>query len=300
MYILDFIKNLLPHIDKNNIIEDTRITIAELENIVIPSYKVATEAFKTTKINSSTNKTRTDVFYRNIDLQGYPKQDNLVAEIYRRLPLIKDNLTYLLTLAEELFERDIINEGLSAKKAIILRAIASMSFISRYSIDLLNVIYVDEELKAGSSDDIGLSPAVIKHLETKYVIYIKALSDYGITNKVFVKLFVTIPEIVISSKNSNAISGLYKEKEVDPFASAYSSNFVGSPIFSLRLLVTEWQAGRYKTSKDKKKLLELRLLHLQMKQDNSDDPKLEQEILYLQSRIDKLSRRLHEIEDSVK
>jgi len=300
MKILEFIKNLLPHIDKTKVVEDARITIAELDNIVIPSYKNATDALKMIKLVADTNKDKTVIFYRNIDLQNKSKQGSFIADIYLRLPYIKENTEFLLEQVEELMERDIINEGLTAKKAILLRALGSMSFISRFSIDLLNAVYVEESLfiSKDGEETTRLSPAVTKYIDTNFPKYIKVLSEYGIPNKVFVKIIGELPEITISSKNSNGIAGLYKESDIDPFASAYISHFTNSPIYTISLMVAEWQSSRYKANKDKKRMLELRLLRLRMINEDKKDPKLQQEIDYIQGRVDRISRRLAEIEES--
>jgi len=301
MKLLQFIKNLLPHIDKNNVIEDARVTIGELDNAVLPSYIHSSDFFKSSKLQSKANKELSDLFYRNIDMRGFPKSNNFITDIYKRLIFVRENQEYVLGLIEELMERDIINEGLTSKKAILLRANSSMSYISRYAIDLLNLVYVNEAIEANSEvkENLKLAPAVIKSITSNIVRFSTLLSDYGIPNKAFSKIVTSLPEVVINTKTANAVSGIYKENDIDPFSKAYTSGFTGSPIYAVRLVIAEWQSNRYKANENKKKMLELRLLHLKMLQEDKNDAKLEQEIMYIQSRVDKISRYLTEVEESL-
>jgi hypothetical protein len=65
------------------------------------------------------------------------------------------------------------------------------------------------------------------------------------------------------------------------------------------MVVAEWQSNRYKANKDKKKTLELRLLHLKLQNEGKDDPKIEKEINYIQGRVDKIERYLKDVEESL-
>lgn len=301
MNIIQVVRAFLPHLDKDKVLEDLRVTSGELDNFAIPSYRQAAEHFKMNKIKSQINKDLTDGFYRVFDLQGIPKQPNLGAEILKRLGFIKDNTDYILSLAETLYERDIINEGLTAKKAVILKAASAASFISRYSIDLLNFLYVHEAAVSGADiqEGMSLSPAALKHIHENLPRFARMLSDYGIPTKKFSNIVLGIPEVAISSKTADSIKGLYKDQEIDPFGNQFKSGFTGNPIYHLRLQVAEWQSNRYKANKEKKKVLELRLLYLQSQKQGKVDAKLEQEIDYTQDRVDKLNRYLVEVEEDL-
>lgn len=301
MYLINFIKALLPRIDKDRLLEDVRVTSSEIDQIAIPSYTQAGEYFRTAKFKSEEAERMSNVFYRNFDLQHTSKQPNFVAEVARRLPYLKENLTYIDAQIEELMGRDIINEGLTAKKAILVRAAECISFVSRYSSDLLNYVYVSEAIQANAEveESLKLSPAAIKHVELHITKFARLVSDYGIPNKDFSKILLAVPDVIVNSKTANSIVGIYKEQDIDPFSSGILSGFTGNPIYHIRLNISEWQTSRYKANKDKKKMLELRLLHLRLLQEKKNDPKLENEITYIQGRVDKIDRYLREVEESL-
>lgn len=300
MKIIEFAKSLISRVDKDKVLEDLRVTKNELEQIVEPNYDQAAVFFRTYRIASSDNKYLLDVFYRNFEVRG-SKQGSIVCDVEKVLPDLRKNITYLSTQIEAVLEQVAVNEGLTAKKAILLRAAEHVSFISRFSIDLLNLIYVNEStaVNADLQESMNLTPIQIQNVNKNIAVYATLLSEYAQKPEDFQKCFLKIPDVVISSKGAQAISGVYNERDIDPFASSYVSGFMGSPIYHVRLMVAEWQANRYRVNKDKKKVLELRLLHLKLLQEKKNDPKLEQEINYVQSRVDKINAYLREVEESV-
>lgn len=301
MKIISYVKALLPRVEREKVLEDLRVTAAELDQVCLPNYRQAADFFKANKLQSSDNKDLSDLFYRKIDLGGISKQSTFVNDISHRLAFVRDNVTYVQGQIEALLERDIINEGLTAKKAILLRAAEHLSFLSRFSVSVLNLVYVNEavEADAGVVESMQLSPATTKHVQVNFVSFAQLLGDYGIPTRDLEKLIGYVPDVVISSKNENSIKGIYKERDIDPFTSGYVPGFMGSPIYHIRLTVAEWQASRYKASKDKKKVLELRLLHLKLSQEKKSNPQVEQEIEYIQGRIDKMERYQREVEESL-
>lgn len=299
--IIDFIKSLLPRIGKDQILEDLRVTSSELDQLVIPNYEQAAAYFKIEKTKSDEVKSLSEDFYQKFDKGSVVKQTSIIGEVAVRLGFIKANLAYVQSQIETILERDVISEGLTAKKAILIRAANQISFVSRFSSDLLNYVYVAEAIKvdAGIEESMKLSPAAKKHIEKNIKVFAWLLSDYGIHSKEFEKIYTAVPDIVVSSRNEASIVGLFKEQDIDPFSSPFVLGFTGNPIYHVRLLFAEWQASRYKANKDKKKMLELRLLHLKLINEKKNDPKLEAEINYIQNRIDKVERYMRDVEESV-
>lgn len=301
MKILNFVKALLPRLEKDNILEDLRITISELDNVVYPAYQSAFEHFKSSKFKSDANQTLSTTFYRSFNNNKVVRQSNMVGEIFKRLQFIKENALYTAGQIEELFERDIISDGLTAKKAILIRSSEMISFISRYSSDFLCYLYINEAVhfNAEVEENLRLSKEKINFVEKNLSKFAAALSELGIPSKDYTKIVLEIPELNVGGKFSHAVAGVYKENDIDPMSGGFINGFVYNPIYHIRLTIAEWQAGRYKANKDKKKMLELRLLHLKLQQENKNDPKLEQEIAYIQSRVDKIERYLNTVEEDL-
>jgi hypothetical protein len=64
-------------------------------------------------------------------------------------------------------------------------------------------------------------------------------------------------------------------------------------------MVAEWQANRYKAARDTKRLLELRLLNMQMQQQKTPDAALEKDIEYTTNRIKNLDFKIKDMEERV-
>ena len=301
MKLLAYVKELLPRLSKNQIQEDLRITIAEVDQVVLPSYHQAAEFFRSNRFSSDENKDLSDDFYRELEKAGIAKQATFIGEVAIRLPYVRDNATYIQGLIESILERDVINEGLTVKKAILIRAAEHVSFVSRFSVDLLNLVYVNESIKHNTDvqETLRLSQGEINRVVKNIKQFSALISTYGVPNKDFVKILDDIPDVVISRRTEHSIVNLYKESDLDPIPSGLIKGFTGSPIYHVRLIIANWQANRYKANKEKKKVLELRALHLRLLNEKKNDPKIEQEIQYVQGRIDRLEQNLREDEESL-
>ena len=286
---------MLPRLQKADIEEDIRITLKEMSQVAIPQYFSASAAFKVNKIQSEEVKLFEKAFYKHMDLKT--KGPNFIVDIHAALQRSLSNMTYIQKVTTEVLEADLLNEGLTAKKAHIVRAAASISFISNFSIEFLNHILVLESNAVGDSREIA--PAEVKYINSRYETFFKNLNEYGMDPDKFQTLLSGVPDVVITSKNAASITQVFKPTELDPFGTMGLSGFTGNPIYHVRLLITEWQGRRYNANKDKKKLLELRLLHLKSLYDNNPNPRLEQEINYIENRVSKLDRALREVEESL-
>lgn len=301
MNLMSFIKSLVPHIAKNDVLEDIRITKQELESSTIPVAAQAAEHFKISKMKSSGAKALVNIFYRNYGLARQGSTTSIATEISDKLKVVLENLIFIEKEFEQNASSDIIADGITAKKAIMLRALDQITFISRFTMDFFTVIYHDEANDANNDveDNVSVPKIVLDRVDRNTAMYAGLLSVYGDKNFAFEKRFASIPEVLLSDKTQDAVAATYGERNVDPYQAPYILGFVGNPIYHVRLLIAEWQADRYKSMKDKKKMLEMRLMHLQLLQENKNDAKLEQEIAYIQSRIDKYEYSMAKMEKSV-
>lgn len=297
MKIINFIKSLLPHIDKEDVMEDIDNTKSEIVSGVIPAYQSASIYFKASGIKSDSNLDIQKVFYRNYEIKARGKKSNMVEDISTALIDVKTNLDYLADQVENLFNRDIIKDGLTLRKAILLRGVEHMTFMSRYSVDLLNLIYINEAKTANTelTEGFAASDRTAKMTEKNLFIFARLLYWYSQDLEKFKVTLARGKEAILNDATTQNVIALYNEEEVDPIASGLVNEFEGNPIYHIRLIIAEWQSDRYKSFKDKKKMLELRLLHLKSMETGSD-PKLEKEIEYVQDRITSIEYKMSKME----
>ena len=301
MSIFNFVKKLLPRIERSTVQEDLRTTEKELLNIAIPAWNAAATHFKVNKLASDEAVNMSMNFYRNFDLRHAAKSPNFVADIARRVSVVHANVAVLQDRLDELVEKDIISDGLTVRSAFVVRAASNMSLLSRYMLALLNYLYTVEAKHHDVNLEPGLeiSKAELKYVEANFVRFVKLFSEYTMDTKDFAELLGTLPEVFINSRTQAAVQGMYNHKGLDPFEQYGVSGFVGNPIYRIRLMVAKWQNDRYDSAKAKKQQLELRLLYLQMQKDENNDPTVVTEIQRLQNRIQGYDEYLREVEESV-
>lgn len=301
MRFMDFFQSLLPRLKKDEVMEDLRVTESELVNAVMPVYEDGAKFFAKEKFKSEAAKDLSMVFYRNYSLAKAGKAATLVNEIESRLKNVRSNIQLIVEANEALLEADMIKDGLTAKKTILIRCSEQLSFVTRYAIDLLNYIYVVEtrELGKGDPDSTHLVPAIEQRLVANVANFARLLSIFGDETSELKKKFDDMPDVVVNTKTYHALSAVYSDSKLDPFTTLMVQGFEGNPIYHIRMMFAEWQANRYKCYKDKKKMLELRLLNLKVMQEKDGDPKLDREIQYVQGRIESYEYKMAKMEESV-
>lgn len=296
MSLLTFLSSILPRLRKDEVLDDLRITSGEIDRLVTPAYAEAAQFFKSNKFESKELQEAIKTFYRNYKAERADK--NIIVEINERLPNLKKNLDFITKENEDILSSDILKDGLTAKKAIIIRAAEQLSFISRYSLDFLNYVMVCETIEKGGSVERS-APSVEQKLIANVINFARLLAVYGKDQADFQAMFKELPDIVINEKNYQSLAAVYNSNKLDPLEATVTSGFTSNPIYHMRLVVAEWQADRYKVYKDKKRMLELRLLQLNMLDDKNPDPKIEKEIIYIQNRIEGLEFKMAKMEKSV-
>ncbi len=296
MGILDFIKKLLPRVNRSDIADDLRTTEKEMTKIVMPSYQQAADAFRTIKLQSVEVESLQAVFSANFKANRHSSAKNFIIDINIRLKNLLENMTYMSTLLDTVVDKDIITSGLTTRSAFVLRSASNMSFLSRYMLSLLNYIYTVEAISRDVEVEpsIEISKAEVKYVENKFHAFVKLFAQYSAEPEEFKKLYEAIPDLIANERTNKMLAAMLESKEADPLASTGYSGFVGSPIYTVRLAFAQWQNSRYESAKAKKQQLEFRLLYLENQAKNRKDPALMNEIQRLQDRIEKLDYQLAE------
>lgn len=305
MKIFDYIASLMNKVEKDDILFDIRATREELESIVKPVYTKASEHFRMHKFVSDEAQQLDRKFYQSFDRGRFGKQSNFISELAFRMDNLIAAAVSIENAVEANLERLTIREGISAKRALIIKASEEVSFLSRYAIDLLNYVYRVEAAAVAAKnkdelDDTPLSPAEKKNIEYNFSTFAQNFGAYA-NDPVKVKgAFDRMPDVIISEATYDTVQSVVKAKDLDPIGSVAVSGFTYNPIYHFRLVIAEWQTCRYNANKEKKRELELRLIHLEMLQDRNNDPKIEREISYIRQRVAKLDRKMRDEEESVK
>lgn len=201
---------------------------------------------------------------------------------------------------EDIKSEVIVSYAITASKASILRAVAHYYFMTKYAMDFANYLTLLEAQHGGVEmpKDGQLNKKQIEYIEKNLWIYARLLAVYGSDTDKFLSRLSSIEDYQIT-KDSVDESSVMSSGKIDLFDNL-PTGFIGSPIYTVGLVFAQWEADRHKELKDKKKLLELRLLHLRLLQEQGKgDANQEKEITYLQRRVTDIDYKVSKIESSL-
>lgn len=299
MAILEYIKSLVTVIKKPAVLEDIHITEQELKQKVIPVWVEAEKQFRgKNALGSSEALEMSKTFGR---ITGSNPRD-MVDSIVDRLKKLQGILVLARTLVERTFEETTVADGMTIMKINMVKIVDSAGFISRYSLHFLNYLYIVETaMKMEDPNYIKdhLSVGQMQWINDNFLTYCQLVSKLCVNEKQAEKLIEGMPDAVLGLDPS-AVTSMLGDKTVNPMGIMGFSPTSSNPIYHIRLFIAEYQTTRYSEAVELKTVLELRLLNLKRKQDGQFDARTEREIEVTQSRVDGLSEKIRQAEESVK
>lgn len=302
--IASFIKSMLPSIGKSDIETDMEISL-EYIPLVLESWAAFASISETNKLQSKEAKAIVETFYKELNSTGHKVKLKKSGQIGQDTVVLfnnaKVNGEWLLKEISDTLNDVIMSQALTAYNANLLRVVPHFYFMTKYANDLLSYIYIKEAEKAGieSDSDFGLNKKQLQFIEKNIKMYARILAVYGEKHDIFLGEMDRLSKITVAQDRIEELVVQYRSEKIDMFENL-PSGFIGSPIYSIRLVFAQWEADRYRSLKDKKKLLELRHLHYKLlKEQGSSDVTVEKEITYLQKRITEIDYKVSKMEEDL-
>lgn len=302
--IAGFIKKLLPSFSKSDLETDMEISL-EAISTVNDIYTSLEEVHRVAPPSSPECTSVIKEFYKEI---GHVKHKvklspnkNFAADVLTLFKNVKTNGDYLFKEISDAVNDVVISQALTAYKANLLRSVGHYYFMTKFALDLSNFFYVCEAENGGMdlNKDYKLNKKQKEFITKNMWIFARMLALYGENHDVFKARLEDINEIMLPKDEVDNVIEVYNADKIDLFNNL-PAGFIGSPIYSVRLIFAQWEADRYRELKDKKKLLELRYLHMKLMRENGQsDANMEKEIEHLQRRITDIDYKLAKIEESV-
>lgn len=302
--LVGFVKNLLPSFSKSDVESDMEISLEHIP-VILEGYTSLEAVTKAAKLNSKENKDVLDTFYKELDVRSgklkLSRNKSIGQDIVTLFGNAKVNGEYILKEISDSVNDVVMSQALTAYKINLLRVVPHFYFMTRFAMDLLNFIYVkeSEHAKLETERSYRLNKKQEEFIVKNMWVFAKIISFYGTDPETFKKEIDSLSEVTIPRDQVDDVVAQLSGDKLDVF-NTLPSGFIGSPIYSIRLVFAQWEADRYRSLKDKKKLLELRLLHLKLMQEQgTTDSSVEKEISYLQKTITDHDYKLAKIEESV-
>lgn len=212
---------------------------------------------------------------------------NIIKKLLNNIVKEQKNITNLID--KELNDY-ITSKGSTAKDLSIMKLVTDISSIVFYIQDMCYYILVDDkdtslpkirlnDIRKYSGSYINLFPVFYKDF-SKYVKDISKVSEETVYRET--------PKVIMMDM-------LFKSS--GKFLKLPASGFNGNPIYHISMWLVDKEIERYELLKDKKKLIELKLLELKLQEQNESNPKLKTQIEYYEEKISKLEYNIKEIED---
>lgn len=302
--IAGFIKKLLPSFSKSDLETDMEISLEAISTVT----EIYTSIEEVHRVAPPASREVTDIikeFYKEIGAIKHKVKlspgKNFASDILTLFKNVKVNGDYLFKEITDAVNDVVISQALTAYKANLLRSVGHYYFMTKFALDLSNFFYICEAENGGLdlNKEYKLNKKQKEFITKNMWIFARMIALYGENHDVFKARLEEINEIMLPKDEVDNVIEIYNADKVDIFSNL-PAGFIGSPIYSVRLIFAQWEADRYRELKDKKKLLELRYLHMKLMRENGQsDTNMEKEIEHLQKRITDIDYKLAKIEESV-
>lgn len=289
-----YLTSLLPTFSKERVMEDCRLTLAELKDTSLPLYAVAVKAFHGHKFKDEELVNWASVLSRSV--KGH--KGNLLEAVESALEQTYKNLVETEKLIDKVYNDEVASMGLSYLKANLLQFTEWASFTSKYSRRLLIYILIQETAQypdSGPTLTQSLEPAEIEWIKTHFIHFCTALTAVAQPTEKLKAAIAGIPDISITTDNLETLKASQGSSKIDPFSVGLIPAWV-NPIYHIRMAWAEYRADRYRATKEEKKVVELRILNLKRAQEGKADTGVQREIEYSQRRLSNINGALAEHE----
>lgn len=287
--LLRFFNSLHHTTKKDDVMDNLNMTFSEMHEKVIPALDNII-----TNLGDSSIIKKSSILSLLAISTGIKVKDNrdLLIKIKNIISNISKNEKSVKSLVTSSLPDVITDKTATVRDLAILKLISDLSSLTLYTLDFLYYILTT----AGESDYPKIKFTQIKNDIPDFSSVLNAYKDN------FVKTLDNIKKIA----NVDMVT---EPDKIDMFEKVVSrqgkivntptvSGFIGNPIYHVRLLLADRDINKYENLKDKKKLLELRVMELKSQENGESNPKLAKQIDYYEDKIAKVEYKISQIEDS--
>jgi len=289
--IFDYVKSLIPILNKNDLLESCRTMSGQLTSSTLPIYREAEKTFGKYKPQSP----RVQQWYSHFAVAPF-KGKNPISIILNQLEKTKDILDYVDQELVAIATDKISADGMTARTASLVRTLDAVNFANSFSLVFLSHFYIFEIAQMRNDEsyiETQTSPAQIESMESSISSFVETLAIIGKNKNDFAVAIDNIPEVSFST-DSRAILGTLGENRLNPLG--YNGAFGITLLYRIRMSINQYHIQTYERDRKYKQTLELRLQQMVLEQDKNPSPQIDKRISDTQSEINKLEYKIHKFE----
>lgn len=293
MKIQKFLSLMLPTFERSRLTEEVGVLRSEIEEITLPPYISVKEHYGRNKLHAK----QCQNFDREFSKKVSPKlaSYNYLYTVCTVLEGMDERLNTIEKMINKAFAQDVGSSAISFTRANLIQYLEVASFASRYARRLLLWSLSEEqsEGKTGYTLPKAMSKAEERWVWDNRDHFAQACRILYIAPRQLESSFAAIPDMVVAADEVAMIEQTLGATKTDPLGFGLIPVRL-NPIYYVRIAVAEWQVSRYKAALEEKRALEYRLLAL--KEERAPDARLQQEIAYTEGRLQKLNKKVTDME----
>jgi len=194
------------------------------------------------------------------------------------------------SLIEKELSDVITDKTVTAKDAAILRMVNDLGAMNTYVLDLAYYIIMDKKITDLPKFKLNMIKNNLNGFGNSFQAY---GSNFGRLIEDMHKISSNVVSINEGKESFLSLNLSKTGKTVDlPMA----NGFINNPIYHIRMWMVDKEVEKYESLKDKKRLIELRLMELKLEDNNEGDPKLRKQIEYYEDKLSKIEYKIEKIE----
>lgn len=289
--LLSFFKTLFHTTKKEDVLKVTEFGFNNLVDNVIPALN---EVIEKTDINKSKEAPFVMNICRIAGIKAKDASDGMVKIKAGLEEIAKERNTFIALVTSEL-SNVITDKTITAKDTTILRIVNDINAMNSFVLDFIYMLIVDKattdlpaiKLKNIHDDSFSFAEAFKVYANPKFAIMLKDIKEVSTASLDFKEH--------INDGNESMLN-LMLSKTGKTINLPVAKGFINNPIYHVRMWLIDREIEKYESLKDKKRLIELRVMELSLKEKGENDPALKKQIEYYENELSKLEYTIAKIE----
>jgi len=196
----------------------------------------------------------------------------------------------ILKLIEDEINEFVTDKSGNSKEISIMKFVSDLGSASLYTIDLVYFVLVGD-------GDTDFSKMKMNNIRTNLPDLISVLDIYTGELENIIKTIPRVASITVVQKDvsDNMLDKLLGNSG-KMLKLANTSGFINNPIYHIRMWFVDNEIEKYESLKDKKKMIELKLLDLKLTEQNESSSKIKDQIKYYEEKLSVIEYDIAQIE----
>lgn len=297
MEIKKYVESLRGVINKSDVLSALDSVVQDLGTKVQPLVDTSAAAFGTIKLKSPEVISYEDRYRGTMKLG---RNDNVFADVQRRLQQVSKNMTVLRTLIERNLPESVSSSAIDYRSAVLLQLVDNASFMMRFIRRFIETSVIYETEQYGIYDDYAknnINRGEVAWVTNRLPFFIITLEALSTDSKEFEKKYDAIPNVRVDADAASDIP-LFGRDKMDPFKLGFIPLAI-NPFFRIGRMVVEFQAWRYKEAQEDLMRIQKRIMLLEEAHSGKSNPKIEKEIDILRDKAETLTYRINKAEEEL-